>query len=226
VSAPFRVGYVPGVMPDTWARRWADRSRRPLELVPVDDADQLTVLRDGTVAMCLLRLPVDTDGLHLVRLYVEEPVVVVGVDHPVAAYDEIAIADLADEPRVDPGWPLRHAMDAVAAGSGIVVVPLSLARLHHRKDVTARPVTGVEGSEVGLAWRTDLDDPDTDTFVGVVRGRTAHSSRGQGDVAPEKKTKKAAQKAAQKAVQKKPPQGAGKPRTRQKPAPRRGRKGR
>lgn len=218
MSVPFRVGYVPGVMPDTWARRWADRSRRPLELVPVEDADQETVLRDGSVEMCLLRLPVDTDGLHLVRLYVEEPVVVVGLDHPVAAYAEIALADLAGEPRVDPTWPLRHAMDAVAAGSGVVVVPLSLARLHHRKDVTARPVTGAEGSEVGLAWCRDLDDPDTDTFVGVVRGRTAHSSRGRTEAAPAAPAKKTAQK--------QPPKGAGKPRPRQQRTPRRGRKGR
>ena len=43
------------------------------------------------------RLPVDREGLHLVRLYDEVAVVVVARDHPVAAYEEIDLADLADE---------------------------------------------------------------------------------------------------------------------------------
>ena len=47
--------------------------------------------------MCLVRLPVDRDGLHLIPLYDEQPVVVVSREHPVAAYDEIDVADLADE---------------------------------------------------------------------------------------------------------------------------------
>ena len=47
--------------------------------------------------MCLVRLPVDRDGLHLIPLYDEQPVVVVAKEHPVAAYDEIDVADLADE---------------------------------------------------------------------------------------------------------------------------------
>jgi hypothetical protein len=84
-------------------------------------------------------------------------VVLVPVDHPVTAYDEIDVSELDDD---------------------LPIVPMSLARLHQRKDVAFRPVTGVEQSPVGLAWLRERDDPDIQAFIGIVRGRTARSSRG------------------------------------------------
>lgn len=179
VPGRFRVGFVAGVTPDKWARRWAERRpRSPLDLVPLAGRDGVAMLRSGDLAMCFVRLPVETAGLHLIPLYDEQPVVVASVDHPVAAYDEIDVADLADEARphgseTDP----RDAIEAVAAGTGIVVLPLSLARLHHRRDVVHVPVTGVPVTTVGLAWPRDAGDERVEAFVGVVRGRTANSSR-------------------------------------------------
>lgn len=201
--ARFRVGFVPGVTPDKWSRAWDQRMpRRPLDLVPLGDRDGVALLHSGELDMCLVRLPVDRDGLHLIPLYDEQPVVVVSTEHPVAAYDEVAVADLADEhllqePDDVPEWrdlatevaegtrhpvpamTLREAVESVAADAGIVVVPMSLARLHHRKDVRAVRVKGVPTTRVGLAWLKDADDDRIDTFVGVVRGRTANSSRGR-----------------------------------------------
>jgi hypothetical protein len=55
---------------------------------------------------------------------------------------------------------------------------MSLARLHHRKDVVAVRVTGVPTTKVGLTWRVDDEDERVQAFIGVVRGRTANSSRG------------------------------------------------
>ena len=128
--------------------------------------------------MSLLRLPIVRDGLHLVKLYVEQPVVVVSRDHVVSAFDTIDVAELADEHQ----WSLdevsaKDAVEAVAGGTGVVVLPLSLARLHHRRDVVAVPLEGVEGSEIGLAWLVERDDELTQEFVGIVRGRTSRSSR-------------------------------------------------
>ena len=159
--------------------------------------------------MAFVRLPVDRDGLHVIPLYREVPVVVVSKEHPVAAYDEIPVADLADEhllqdPDDVPAWrdvateiregtrypvpemSLRQAVESVAAQAGIVVVPMSVARLHHRKDVVAVPVIGVEESQVGLAWPVEADDPRVETFIGIVRGRTERSSRGEAEVAKPK----------------------------------------
>ena len=197
----FRVGFVPGVTPDKWARIWAERMpRRSLELVPIGDRDGVALVRSGELAMCFVRLPVDRDGLHLIPLYDEQPVVMVAKEHPVAAFDEIDVADLADEhllqdPDTVPEWrdvatevrdggrypvpemSLREAVESVAADAGIVVVPMSLARLHHRKDVVHVPVTGVPTTKVGLTWLVDNDDERVQTFIGVVRGRSASSSR-------------------------------------------------
>jgi DNA-binding transcriptional LysR family regulator len=134
--------------------------------------------------MCLVRGTVDRDVMHLIPLYREVPVVVVPVEHPVTAYDEIDVAELADEYdvlREHPDITVKQAIETVAAGTGVVVVPMSLARLHHRKDVEFRPVTGREESPVGLAWLRrplgDHEDPDLETFIGIIRGRTARSSR-------------------------------------------------
>ena len=197
----FRVGFAPGVTPDKWARIWAERMpRRSLDLVPLGDRDGVALVRSGELAMCFVRLPVDREGLHLIPLYDEQPVVMVAKEHPVAAFDEIDVTDLADEhllqdPGTVPEWrdvatevrdgtrhpvpvmSLREAVESVAADAGIVVVPMSLARLHHRKDVVHVPVTGVPTTKVGLTWLVDNDDERVQTFIGVVRGRSANSSR-------------------------------------------------
>jgi DNA-binding transcriptional LysR family regulator len=200
----FRVAYVAGVTPDKWVGTWRRRQRAtPLELTLVDDADQRSVLTDERADVCFVRLPVDRDGLHCIPLYREVPVVVVPADHPVTAYDEIALAELADEQLVHgdvPGWSdlataeglpfpamsVKDAIEVVASGTGIVIVPMSVARLHHRKDVAHRPVLGVPETQIGLAWRAGDDDPRIETFVGIVRGRTENSSRNPEPKQPKK----------------------------------------
>jgi len=189
-----RVGFVPGVTPDKWARSWRERpGRTRLRLVPVEEPEAEAAVRSGDVDMALVRLPVEREGLHLVRLYDEVAVVVVARDHPVAAYDEIDLADLADEqfiggPPQDltsgvgqldfPSMSAQEAVEAVAAGTGVVVLPMSVARLHHRKDVVHRPVRGLPPTTIALVWLVERDDEHTQAFVGVVRGRTPRSSRG------------------------------------------------
>lgn len=217
-QAPFRVTFVTGVTPDKWAGSWRRRSSELLQLVPVDEQAQLTALRAGEADMAFVRLPVDRSGLHVIPLYREVPVVVVSKEHPVAAYDEIGVADLADEhllqdPDDVPAWrdlatevrdgtrfpvppmTLKQAVESVAAQAGIVVVPMSVARAHHRKDVVAVPVTGVEETQVGLAWPEGADDSRIEAFIGVVRGRTERSSRGEA-ASPAKQPKAAKAKPA------------------------------
>ena len=209
--APLRIAFVPGVTPGRWLRTWEQRVRGvPLEATQVPDADQLSVLYDGRADMCFVRLPVDRDDLSVIPLYLEDPVVVVAKEHPVAAYDEVAVTDLADEhllqdpdtvpewrdvaaevrdgTRADvPDWTAEEAIAVVATDAGIVVVPKSVAWLHQRKDVASRPVTGVAGSRVGLAWLTRATDERIETFIGIVRGRTERSSRAGDAPAPERK---------------------------------------
>ncbi|UMG92479.1 LysR family transcriptional regulator substrate-binding protein [Nocardioides sp. TF02-7] len=193
-----RVAFVPGVTPDKWARVW--RERHPgirLELRPVEEADQRAVLDAGAADLTLARLPVDRERptpLHCVVLYDERPVVVASREHFVAAADEVTTADLAEEQLALPersGWrpapqldfpPMteREAVEVAASGTAVVVLPMSLARLHHRKDVVQVPVTDLPPTQVALVWRVDDDGPVHQDFVGVTRGRRAGSGRGRG----------------------------------------------
>lgn len=191
-----RLGVIPGATPGKWADAW--RQRMPhvtLELVPIAVATQRDELNglDGA----LVRLPVtDPGALHVIPLYDEVPVVVASADSHLLAADELTADDLAGEVLITPGddvlGPLslptvapafgtiattEDAIATVATGVAILVVPMSLARLHRRKDVGYRPLLGGPVSPVALAWIRERTTPDVETFVGVVRGRTANSSR-------------------------------------------------
>jgi DNA-binding transcriptional LysR family regulator len=189
----FRIGFVTGATPDKWARHWREQRRERIELVPVTEADQLDGIRDQSLDMALVRLPVDTEGLHCVRLYDEAQVAVASREHMLAAADdEVSTADLVDEQLVRPhasGWrpeaeqldwpPMneQEAIETVAAGTGLVIMPMSIARLHRRKDVVTRVVSDLDPTTIALVWRFERDDEVTQTFVGVTKGRTARSSR-------------------------------------------------
>jgi hypothetical protein len=241
---PFRVAFVAGVSPDKWSKRWRERyPEAPLDLTMVGPDEQLGVLRGGEASMSFVRLPVDRDGLHVIPLYEEVSVAVVSVEDDLSLHEQVTVADLAGHQLVtDPGdlpawaevarverlpYPAMSAKDAVevvASGEGsVAVMPMSVARLHHRKDVVARELTDGPLHPVGIAWRRDDEDPRIETFVGIVRGRTARSSR-ENPTPPAKKPARK-QAPAKKAAAKKPaPRGAGTPRRTGKAGPKRGKR--
>ena len=187
-GTPLRVAFVPGVTPGKWSRTWTQRMPHdPLELLPVEEEDQLAVLQDGRADMSFVRLPVERDGLNLIPLYREVPVVVVPLDHPATVLDEVTFDDLADEHLLQPpAITMRQAFETIAAGTGIVIVPKSVARLYNRKDVVAVPLASTPESQIGLAWPTDATDTRIETFIGIVRGRTERNSRDAGAAVPQK----------------------------------------
>ena len=211
---PFRLAFVPGVTPGKWARTWAERLPDvPLELLAVADGLAVSGLDDASADAALLRLPIDRSGKHAIPLYTEATVVVVPKDHEIAAVEEVAAADLADyvvlRPLDDtlgwealPGTPAKErpettqdAIELVAAGVGLLAVPQSLARLHHRKDLTYRTLTDAPQSEVALVWLEERTTDLMEEFIGIVRGRTANSSRGrQAQQPPQQQEKKKAAK--------------------------------
>ena len=133
----------------------------------------------------------------MISLYDELPVVIVEKESALTAADELTFADLAGEVVITPGddvlrmAPIEGTLQpqfptiettedviaTVASGIGITIVPMSLARLHQRKDVTYRTLTDGPTASVGIAWPIDQESADVEAFIGIVRGRTANSSR-------------------------------------------------
>ena len=168
---------MPGVTLTKWRRIWADRLRKvPLHVIEVTRIGQRAALDSGEVDLCFVRLPVDTEGLHLIRLYDEVRVVVAPRGHPLAAFDEVSLADLAGETFVVDDDEATG-VDRVAWGAGILLAPLSVARSYSRRDLIHRPITDAEPTTVALAWLVDNPNDLIEEFIGIVRGRTANSSR-------------------------------------------------
>ena len=198
VPPSFRLAYVPGVTPTKWVRIWNERRPDvPLDLIAVPAADAADLLRDGGADAGFVRLPVDRTVFSAIPLYTETTVVVVPKDHVVTAVDEVGPGDLADEIvlhpldgvldwETPPGQPAKErpastadAVELVAAGVGVLVVPQSLARLYHRRDLTYRPVSDAPASQVALSWPEAATTDLVEDFIGIVRGRTLNSTRGR-----------------------------------------------
>ncbi|MFI3892492.1 hypothetical protein E4P34_05375 [Kocuria rhizophila] len=196
-AGPFlTVGYVPGVMPGKWLGRWRQRRMRPVlrdELLTA--AGWRQALDSGEVTACFVRLdwsPEDPDPDHLrtthhaVHLYDELQVAVLSTDDVLGVLDSLTTAQLAEE-----STPQAHAdiddaamaVELAAAGVGPVVLPMSVARLHARKDVTHRELTDAPTVPVFLVWPRGLDEDmegAVQRFVGIVRGRKESSGRDDG----------------------------------------------
>lgn len=243
-SPSFRLAYVPGVTPTKWVRIWNERLPDvPLTLVGVPAAEASDVLRGGSVDAGFVRLPIDRTDLSAIPLYTETTVVVVPKDHIVAAVDEVSAEDLADDIVLHPlddslDWERRpgrpaierpattaDAVELVAAGVGLLVVPQSLARLYHRRDLTYRPVTDAPTSQVALSWREDQTTDLVEDFIGIVRGRTVNSTRGRtpAPAQPKRLSMGGAQRkpAAGKSTGKSPRRGSGGPKGGKRGKPRR-----
>ncbi|MCF4120042.1 LysR substrate-binding domain-containing protein [Antribacter sp. KLBMP9083] len=205
----FRLAYVPGATPGKWASVWRERLPDVrLELVAVEAADVPAALAEGRADAAVGRLPVDRDVFSAIPLYEEVPVVCVSRDHLLAALDAeeaVPVEDLADEtvwlplddvlfgdatvpgraPVTPDGEPLERpattpdALAVVAADAGVTIVPQSVARLHHRKDVVYRRLEGAPLAPVGLVWVADRTTDLVEEMIGIVRGRTVNSSRGR-----------------------------------------------
>jgi len=158
------------------------------------------------------REPASTDGekYHSIRLYEELPVVILPVDHVLTVLDEVPVEELAEEFLLQPASDIpayeevsrawresagrivpeglndKETIELVAAGVGLYIVPMSIARFYHRKDLTYHPVAGLDLYPVHLVWpRAPKGEPRSEEleallqdFIGIVRGRTATSDRG------------------------------------------------
>lgn len=194
IGPRLRVGFVPGVQPDKWLARW--RERRPdIPVTARRVGDPLAGLASDAgereFDVVFVREPDDAPrsappGLLRIPLYTETMAVLAEKDHALGAFHSLAAGDLAGESWLDPVDTvsasvdeIAAAVDLVAAGVGLLVLPLPYVRSLSRSDVVARPLEGVPATRMGVAWSREREgDELIDEFVGIVRGRTANSSRG------------------------------------------------
>lgn len=171
----FTIAFVPGVTLRRWTTAWEQRRPAvPLAFVATDDP--VGALSSGQADVAFLRLPVDREGLSLIPLYQEQAMVVVPKDHPLADLDNLTLAVLDGEELLvgDPA----EVVELVAAGAGVAILPHSLARMHPRRSLVSRPLVDAEPSTIALAWPAESTTDDVEEWIGIVRGRTANSSRG------------------------------------------------
>ncbi|PTL71526.1 LysR family transcriptional regulator [Rathayibacter caricis DSM 15933] len=231
----FSVALAPGVTPTKWTRIWGDRrADLPLRVLALDEDETPRALLDGRAQVAFVRGDVDSSLLSAIHLYDEQPVVVLGREHAFADAESVDVADLADEhllqePSAVPEWAavaveiadgsrrplprmsgLDDAVEQVAAGVGVLIVPQAVARVHSRKDVRAVPVSGVAPTAVRLAWVTEEKTDDVEDFIGVVRGRSSNTTRGTAATPKVESRAKAAKAKAREAREKAEKAGGGK----------------
>ncbi|NEN07466.1 LysR family transcriptional regulator substrate-binding protein [Diaminobutyricibacter tongyongensis] len=177
----FTIAFPLGVTVGKWTRVFEERHPDVDLSVVRERPDELRVRLDlGEVDLAFVRLPLDTEGLHVIPLYAENVVAAMNHEHVLTLEKKLHMADLDGETIIDPGageeWDETF-MRRVAAGDGIGVVPQSVAKALRRRDVVALPLEDADPAEVALAWPRESENAWVDEFIGIVRGRTAHSSR-------------------------------------------------
>src|SRR5699024_2480052 len=105
-TSTLRVGFVPGVEPDRFLRRWKSGRRQAwLELVPIPLSRQREALAAAEVHMCFVRLPLPADDLHVVPLWEERAAIVVGTENVLSLLDDVGDEDLEGETEIPAAHP-------------------------------------------------------------------------------------------------------------------------
>ena len=151
-----------------------------IEIRQLEWTNQAASLRDGTVDVALVRLPIDNTALRIHTLYTEPRGALLPADHRLAGKDHISLSDVAEEPvirhrhggiwddywtvspRPDGSTPvvgptvvtIAEKLEIVASGTAITFLPQSAAAAYHRHDVVWVPIDDIEPSAVAIAWPT------------------------------------------------------------------------
>jgi DNA-binding transcriptional LysR family regulator len=171
----FVVAFMPGLIVTGAVRQLgAAHPGLTVDVLRTSWADQAEVLRDGRADVSYLRLPVDRRGLTVQPLFTEPRVVVVPLGHRLAGKESTGIAELSGEhllqdPGAVPEWrgvstsrpalAVEEKLENVAAGRGVVVLPLSTARFYIRPDLTHVGIDDIPGNQVGLGWQRGNRSP-------------------------------------------------------------------
>jgi DNA-binding transcriptional LysR family regulator len=145
--------------------------------------DQEQNLLSGAVDVAYVRQPIDGRGLRLVPLYQEPRLAALRRDHPLADATELFEADLAEErhlryleppaPGATPIRSVEEKLEHVAAGLGIILLPLSATQHYTRPDVVYIPVLDAEPDQLWLAVVDGRDSYPVKDFVVAAKAAVA-----------------------------------------------------
>ncbi|MGA4843630.1 LysR family transcriptional regulator [Streptomyces sp. G45] len=131
-------------------------------------------LRDGRAQVGYLRRPFDSSGLRTIPIGREPRVACVPVRHRLARRQELLSADLEGEPVLDAQRrrtsSVEEKFELIAAGHGIALVPLSVARAYPRPDLVHLPVTDAEPVETCLVALKERRDQPLLDFLRIAAG--------------------------------------------------------
>jgi DNA-binding transcriptional LysR family regulator len=173
----FTIGFMPGLIVTDAVRAMLDRHPQlTVNVLRTGWDDQTEVIRDGRADVSYVRLPADQSGLQSRPLLTELRVAALPDGHRLAGKTAISIADLADEhllqdPDAVPEWrdiatelrnrhrptaptfrTVEEKLEHVAAGHGVVLLPLSTADFYTRPGVSYSHVSDIPPNQVCLVW--------------------------------------------------------------------------
>jgi DNA-binding transcriptional LysR family regulator len=192
------IGYTPGAVGGLMGQIVrAFRDAHPdidLELHHYSFSDVSAGLRNGEVDAGFVRLPLGVPDLRYRTLVVEPRVIALPPEHTLATRDELAIAELLDEPWIaiatnDVTWrdfwlatehrggrPARigaeaatpdEAFEAVLAGRGVLLTRLTIAERFIGEGITTIPVPDAGPSHGAIAWQAATESPLLQTFIAI-----------------------------------------------------------
>jgi DNA-binding transcriptional LysR family regulator len=202
----FTIGFMPGLIVTEAVRALSScHPQLTVNVLRTSWDDQTAVVHDGRADVSYIRLPVDQSGLQVQALLAEPRVAVFPSGHRLAGKDTISIADLADEhllqdPGAVPEWRdiaaemrTRHRRSApvfrtveeklehVAAGHGIVLLPLSTAVFYTRPGVAYSLVSDIPPNQVCLAWDATRRSQLIRDFAAIAADHPPVASRAEPD---------------------------------------------
>src|SRR5258705_4670109 len=204
--ASFTIGFIPGLIVTAAVRALAAlHPQLTVNVLRTSWDDQTDVLHDGRADVSYVRLPADQSGLQVRALLAEPRVAVLPAGHRLAGKDTITIADLADEhllqdPAAVPEWrdipaemrtrrrrsapvfrTVEEKLEHVAAGHGIIVLPLSTAVFYTRPGVAYSYVSDIPPNQVCLAWDPTRRSRLIQDFAAIAADHPAVASQAEPD---------------------------------------------
>ncbi|GGF32849.1 LysR family transcriptional regulator [Subtercola lobariae] len=159
--------------------------------------NQSRFLVNGSIDVCLGRLPISGSGITVAPVYTEPRILAVGRLHRLATVTSVGVAQLTGERIIQPPeqfpawWPAAFAdeetsqttarwgeartvedrLENVAAGNGLVILPSAAARIYPHPGVVYKRLNGVPPATIALAHQTSRESALLRKFIDLAQLR-------------------------------------------------------